>query len=166
MQYRSMLFGGRTFASPAADAGLAILRVAAGLLLASLHGLNKIPPQEGFIGWIGGMGFPAPVLFAWLAGLAEFVGGLLLAVGLLTRPVAAVYIIHFLVVVFIAHAGDSLGDRELATLFGMIALQFLLTGPGRYSVDAMIGGDRHVGDRHAGDAYGRDSRADSATRRS
>jgi putative oxidoreductase len=166
MRYRSMLFGGRTFTSPAADAALAVLRVAAGLLLAFLHGLNKILPQEGFIGWIGGMGFPAPVLFAWLAGLAEFGGGLLLALGLLTRPVAAVLIIHFLVVVFVAHAGDSLGDRELAILFGVIALQFLLTGPGRYSIDAVIAGDRHAGDRHAGDAYGRNPRAGSTTRRS
>lgn len=121
-----------------ADAGLAALRVVAGLLLVFLHGISKIPPQEGFVGWIGQMGFPAPLLFAWLAGLAEVAGGVLIALGLLTRPVALVVTIHFVVVVTVAHAGDALADRELAILFGVIALALALTGPGRYSVDGLI----------------------------
>jgi putative oxidoreductase len=121
-----------------ADAGLATLRVVAGLLLAFLHGIGKIPPQEGFVGWVGQMGFPAPLLFAWLAGLAELAGGVLIALGLLTRPVALVVTIHFAVVVMIAHAGDTLAERELAILFGVIALALALTGPGRYSVDELI----------------------------
>jgi putative oxidoreductase len=140
MRLRTRIFGGGTPGSPAADAGLAALRIVAGLLLAFLHGLGKVPPQEGFVGWIGSLGFPAPMLFAWLAALAEFGGGILIALGLLTRPAALLVVIHFMIVVFVAHAGDPLGDRELAILFGVIALQFLLTGPGRYSLDAVIGG--------------------------
>jgi putative oxidoreductase len=124
--------------TPAGDAGLALLRIGAGLLLLFLHGLGKVPPAEGFVGWIGGMGFPAPIVFAWLATLAEVVGAILIAVGLLTRPAALYVAVHFVVVVFIAHAGDALPDRELAILFGLIALAIALTGPGRYSVDAVI----------------------------
>jgi putative oxidoreductase len=138
MPARSWMFAGGTRGTPAADAGLAVLRVIAGLLLAFLHGIGKIPPQEGFVGWIGQMGFPSPLIWAWLAGLAEFAGGILLALGLLTRPVGLVVFVHFLVVVFVAHAGDPMGDRELAILFGVIALSLSLTGPGRYSLDGRI----------------------------
>lgn len=140
MDLKRWTFGVNTPGSAAVDAGLAALRVSAGLLLASLHGLGKVPPQEGFVGWIGQMGFPAPYLMAWLAGLAELAGGVLLALGLLTRPVALVLVIHFSIVVLVAHAGDPLGDRELGIMFGFIALLYLLAGPGRYSVDHAIAG--------------------------
>jgi putative oxidoreductase len=92
------------------------------------------------VGWIGSMGFPAPIVFAWLAGIAEFVGGLLIAIGLLTRPAAAFVFIHFVIVVMVAHSGDPLGDRKLPILFGVIAFAFALIGPGRYSVDAVMSG--------------------------
>ena len=138
MTLRDNLFGRPTAGSSAADVGLLVLRVAAGLAIALLHGIGKVPPAEGFVGMVGGMGFPSPVLFAWLAGLAEFLGGLLLAVGLLTRPTALVLVIHFAVVVLVAHAGDAIGDRELPLIFWAAAFQFLLTGPGRFSLDAMI----------------------------
>jgi putative oxidoreductase len=142
MRTRHWILGSGTAGTPAADAGLALLRISAGLLLLFLHGLGKIPPQEGFVGWIGGMGFPAPLLFAWLATIAEVVGALLIALGLFTRPAALYVAIHFAVVVFVAHAGDALADRELAILFGVIALTLALTGPGRYSLDAMLAGRR------------------------
>ena len=138
MAMRNLLFGRPRPDSSGVDLGLMILRVVAGLAIALLHGIGKVPPSEGFAGMIGGMGLPAPGLFAWFAALAEFGGGLLLAAGLLTRPVALVLVVHFTIVVLLAHAGDPLSDRELPLLFGTIALQFLLTGPGRYSVDGMI----------------------------
>jgi putative oxidoreductase len=139
MRTKQWILGPGTAGSPTADAGLATLRIIAGLLLALLHGIGKVPPQEGFIGWIGAMGFPAPIVFAWLAGAAEFLGGLMIAIGLFTRPAAAFVFIHFVIVVFVAHAGDPIGDRELAILFGTIALAFAFMGPGRFSIDALIG---------------------------
>lgn len=139
MALRTWIFDGRPVGTPAADAGLAVLRVIAFLLLAFLHGIGKMPPQEGFVGRVGELGFPAPMLFAWLAGIAEFGGGILLAIGLLSRPAAMLIAGHFVLVVLIAHAGDALSDRELPILFLSTALLFLLAGPGRYSVDALIG---------------------------
>lgn len=135
--YRPFLIGAEP-RSGRADAGLVILRVFAGLALALAHGLGKIPPSEGFVGMIGGLGLPAPGLLAWGSGFAEFVCGLLLAIGLLTRPAALFIVINMTVAVVFAHAGDSFGERELALLFGVIALSFLLLGAGRYSIDALL----------------------------
>jgi len=124
------------------DIGLLVFRIFAGLALALAHGWGKVPPQPGFVGRIGGMGFPAPELFAWLAAFAEFGGGILLAIGLLTRPVALLLIGHFAVVVLIAHAGDPFGGRELPLFFWTTAVLYLLAGPGRYSADAVISARR------------------------
>ena len=142
MAMKQLLFGRPAFGSAAADAGLLVLRVVAGLSIALLHGQGKVPPSEGFTGMVGGMGLPAPALFAWLAALAEFGGGLLLAAGLLTRPVGLLLVVHFLFVVLLAHAGDPLGDRELPIVFLAVGFHFLMTGAGRYSLDALIHGDR------------------------
>lgn len=140
MRAREILFGGAGGASPGADAGLLILRVFGGVALALAHGLGKLPPRAGFVAGVEEMGFPAPVLFAWLAGLAEFGGGLLVAIGLLTRPAALFILFTMLVAAFVRGAGDPFTDIEKALLFGAIALFLVFAGAGRYSLDAVIRG--------------------------
>lgn len=115
--------------------GMLLLRLVAGLSLALAHGLGKVPPSAKFIEGVASMGFPLPTVFAWGSGIAELGGGVLLALGLFTRPAAALIVANMAVAVVIRHAGDPFGNRELALLYGAIALLFLLTGPGRYSVD-------------------------------
>lgn len=137
---RGFLFGSVSTDSPRGDLGLLLLRVIAGLSLALAHGLGKVPPQPGFVGMLGGIGLPAPEVFAYLSAAAEFAGGLLLAIGLLTRPAALLVAGNMAVVVLLGHAGDPFGDREKGVLFGAIALLLLLTGAGRYSLDALIRG--------------------------
>jgi putative oxidoreductase len=78
------------------------------------------------------------VLFAWSAAAAETVGGLLLAIGLLTRPSAFFIICTMTVAVVFQHANDPFTGKERALLFGAIALCFLFTGAGRWSIDAAI----------------------------
>ncbi len=70
---------------------------------------------------------------------AEFFCALLVVLGLLTRLACIPLIIAMGVALFIAHKGHILTDGQGAAmyLFGFIAL--LLTGPGKYSVDKMIG---------------------------
>jgi putative oxidoreductase len=137
MRLPELLFGYEVN-SRMTDLGLLILRVFSGLALALAHGWRKVPPSEGFIGMVGRMGMPAPEVFAWLAAFAEFGGGLLIALGLLTRPASFLVVGHFVLVVLLAHAGDPFGDRELPLFFLVTALLFLLAGAGRYSVDAAL----------------------------
>jgi putative oxidoreductase len=134
---RDYLFGSST-AGPRADIGLLLLRLFAGLALAFAHGLGKLPPSDRFVGWVGSFGFPAPGVFAWLSGITEFFGGILLASGLLTRPAAVFIVINMTVAVIFGHAGQSFGERELPLLFLFVALMFAFVGAGRYSVDAQL----------------------------
>lgn len=140
MNLRTFLFGsGET--SQATDIGLLILRLGLGLTMAFAHGLGKIPPSEGFVqGAVAGMGLPAPELFAWLAALSEFLGGLLVAVGLLTRPAALAVAGTMAVAFFVTHGGALTGENsgELAFVYlvGMLALAF--AGAGSYALDRML----------------------------
>ena len=117
------------------DTGILILRVATGLSLALAHGINKVPPADGFVAGVAGMGFPVAIAFAWLSAVAELGGGLMIAAGLFTRVGAALIAINMVVATFLMQAGDPYLERELAILYLVIALALLFTGGGRYSVD-------------------------------
>jgi putative oxidoreductase len=138
--YQHFFISGDGGGSTVADAGLLVLRLMAGLALAFAHGINKIPPSEGFVGGVEALGFPLPVFFGWSAGIAEFVGGLCLAVGLLTRPAALLIAFTMAVAFFLQHATDPFETKEKAFLFGGVALLFLLTGAGRFSIDSFLRG--------------------------
>lgn len=124
--------------SPLTEISLTVLRVFAGLSMAFGHGLGKMPPSEGFVGAVTHLGFPAPELFAWAASLSEFGGGLLLALGLLTRPAAAGIAFTMAVAAFLAHAGEPYGVKEMALLYLVVGLVYLVRGGGRWSLDQVL----------------------------
>lgn len=69
---------------------------------------------------------------------AEFFCSILLMLGLLTRLVLVPLICTALVIVFIAHEGDILGDGSAGTLFLIGYITSLLLGAGKYSLDALL----------------------------
>lgn len=133
---RKYFFGGAGGASAAVDAGLLAMRLIAGLGIAFGHGILKLPPSEGFVKGVVGMGMPA--FMAWGATFAELGGGILLALGLFTRPSAALILFTMCVALFGVHAQQPFAKQELALLYGSIALLFVLAGSGRFGVDALI----------------------------
>ena len=136
---KQLLFGGAGGRGPGVSLGLLLLRLALGLSMALAHGLGKVPPPQGFVDGVANLGFPAPLVFAWAAGLAELAGGILLAAGLLTRPAALFLLVTMLVAYFGAHAEDPFGQKEMAYVYGAAFLAILLAGPGRISLDRILG---------------------------
>lgn len=120
------------------EVAMLILRVGAGLFMAFGHGKGKVPPSEGFVQGVSAMGFPFPEMFAWAAGLTEFIGGILLAIGLFTRPSAFFLAITMFVACFIRHGADPLNVKEMSALYLMIYIIFAVKGSSKFSVDNII----------------------------
>lgn len=135
---KEILFGGETGLSPLSNLGLMILRVFAGATLAFAHGMGKIPPSEKFVERVGEMGFPLPGFFAWAASLSEFAGGILLALGLLTRVAGFFIAFTMTVAVFGVHLYDPFGKKELGLMYLAIALLFMLKGGSDWSLDTIF----------------------------
>ncbi len=120
-----------------------LIRVALGLILVP-HGFAKlflgdaVPASRNFVNF----GWAYPLAWAYLIGALEFFGGLLLAVGLFTRIIAAAFVIEMAVISFaVLYPNWSWGKHgmEYALFMGIIALAVFLRGGGRYSLDSMIG---------------------------
>ena len=130
------------------DIGLLTLRVVVGGLLMG-HGAKKLfgvfggPGMAGTATWLATLGLRPARLWALLAGLAEFVGGVLLVVGL-GGPLGALSLIApMLVAIFKVHLPNGLwnenGGVELPLTNIAAALLLGLSGSGRYSLDALLG---------------------------
>jgi putative oxidoreductase len=116
---------------------LSVLRIIMGLMIIQ-HGMAKI------------LGFPAVASFANLspfsligvAGLIELIGGALLIVGLLTRPVAFIISGEMAFAYFMAHAPKDfyplINGGTLAIMFCFTCLFLSTAGAGPWSVDAAM----------------------------
>ena len=124
-----------------------VLRVPVGLTLAA-HGSQKLFGWLGGYGlegtgkWMASIGLEPGVLMAALSGSAEFFGGLLLVLGLLTRPAAALVAFTMLVAIFSVHIHNGLfmaaNGYEYALALFAVAISLLISGGGRASVDSLI----------------------------
>jgi len=120
------------------------LRVPAGIIFAA-HGAQKLfgwfggYGLAGTGGWMESIGLSPGYLMALAAGSAEFFGGLLLLLGLLTRPVAAVLAFTMLIAIVSVHLPHGLFISNNGYEFGLallaISLAVLAGGAGRFSVD-------------------------------
>lgn len=121
------------------ELSLTALRIFVGVAMAFAHGKGKFPPSEQFVAGVTSLGFPAPEMFAWLAGTSEFIGGLFLALGFLTRPSAFLVVATMAVAAFGMHATDPFKVKELALVYLLVALIFAVRGAGKFSVDRFLG---------------------------
>jgi len=135
----SWVFGG----TGDGNIGLLLLRVFAGAAMMT-HGVPKLlggaETWRGVGSVLAGIGVPGPAVFwGFMAAVSEGAGGLALALGLATRPAAAMIAFTMTVASFVAHRGDPFAKRELALLFLFVGLLYLFKGGGRYSADRAIG---------------------------
>ena len=128
--------------------GYPLIRFITGLILMP-HGAGKL------FGWFGGrgiegtaagfakMGLEPALPLANVVGVTEFFGGLLVAIGLLTRPAAIGIVAIMAVAVFQVHLKNGFfwfnGGYEYPLLWGIVALAIVFCGGGALSVDRKIG---------------------------
>lgn len=122
-------------------AGLSVfvLRVIAGVAL-MVHGYGKIMNPFGNVAFVETIGFVPGVVWSPLLAAGEFFGGLLLAIGLLTRPAAFVGMFILLVTVWYhwIMKGEGYGGAEKSLLWAAICFYFVAHG-GRYaSIDRLL----------------------------
>jgi putative oxidoreductase len=131
-------------ASRAADGGLLLLRVGLGVSLLLFFGTTKLHDalvylrtgQWTFVDFNRKAGLPAPVVVAWLQTANESAGALLVAAGFLTRWAAGFLGLGFTVATLCSlRAGEP--AWMTAAYFALMASTLALTGPGRFSVDAL-----------------------------
>lgn len=124
-----------------------ILRIALGAVLIP-HGMQKLFGAFGGMGFTGNaalfdrLGYTPGVFWGTLVGGTEFLGGILLVVGLFTRFAAAAVLIFMIVALKFTSAKGffwSNGGMEYPLLIGVCALFFLIRGGGHCSLDRMIG---------------------------
>lgn len=123
------------------------LRLAAGSILAA-HGAQKL------FGWFGGhglsgtgaffqetLGMAPGVFWAFNAGAAEFVGGLMIAAGALTRVGAALNVVTMAVAILLVHRSAffaASGGMEFPLLLLAASVTLLIAGGGSASVDRAL----------------------------
>lgn len=132
-----------------AAVGLFLVRLVMGAAFI-LHGWPKLQNPTG---WMQAFGLPAaPAAFQVLAVVAEVGGGIALILGLLT-PLAALALVGQMVAAltlvhfpngdpFVGSPGEA--SYELALIYLVLALLFLVIGPGKLSVDYVLFGRRRV----------------------
>ena len=124
-----------------------ILRIPLGIILAA-HGAQKLFGWFGGYGlegtgqWMSSIGLKPGYLMALLAGSAEFFGGLMLALGLLTRLGAALNVIAMAVAIVWVHLSNGLflthNGYEFALALLAAAAALLIMGGGKLSIDYVL----------------------------
>ncbi len=132
-----MLFSGL---SKYKNAGLLIMRTGLGLAM-TLHGYPKIMGGQHKWALLGaatatiGIHF-LPVVFGFLAAVSEFIGGILIILGLAFREACIfIGIVMLVAVIGEVKAGGSFNDYSHALELLIVFASLFIIGPGRYSVD-------------------------------
>ncbi|MCH2171271.1 DoxX family protein [Myxococcota bacterium] len=130
------------------DWALLLGRVAIGVCFV-IHALGKLGlvgtgNMEGFTAWLDSLGVPQAAVQARMAMLSEMTGGVLLTLGLFTRPACLLLIITMIVAARLGHRGagylitNDPPGAEYTINLAVVCAVFLLLGPGSFSLDRLI----------------------------
>lgn len=119
--------------------GILILRLAYGISMVLFHGLNKLSDIINY----QYSDFPDPLGIGhgpsiWLTVFAEFVCGIFIALGFLTRLASIPLIICMGTAFLIVHEGDGFDQSQMSFLYLMAFIALFLLGGGKYSIDNFL----------------------------
>ena len=104
--------------------------------------LNKLKDFNSVGEWFDSMNYPAPLLSAYLAGITETLGVILLIIGLGTRFISIPLMMVMLVAIFTVHIGNGFaaGDNgfEIPLYYFLMLFTLMVYGSGKVSVDYLI----------------------------
>ena len=128
--------------SSAIDRGLLLIRLALGIVF-TLHGWMKLTVfgVAGTAGFLAQLGVPFPSVNAVVLIAVELVCGLLLALGAGTRLIGALLAFSMFVATVAAHGANGFflpSGYEFTLTLTLVTLAIVLTGAGRYSLDARL----------------------------
>lgn len=129
--------------------GIALLRAVVGIVFI-MHGSQKLFTYgyQGVVGSMAQLGLPAPEISAALIMATEFVGGILLLLGLFTRIAAIPIAFAMLVAVLHVHLKNGFfsgsGGYEFALTLAVAAVALVFTGSGAFALDNVFGTDRRL----------------------
>ena len=116
------------------------LRIVLGIVFI-VHGQAKLWNLEGTAGFFSNLGIPLPAVFALAIGLLEFVGGIALLAGFVTRYAAGLLAINMLAALLLVHlkngfvvSAQAVGYEFVLTLLAA-SLTIALAGAGPLSLD-------------------------------
>ncbi len=105
-------------------------------------GLNKIKDFGGTAEWFASMNYPLPLINAYLAGITEFLGAILLFIGFGTRFISIPLMIVMLVAIFTVHIGNGFaaGNNgfEIPLYYFLMLFTLMVYGSGKISLDHLI----------------------------
>ena len=125
------------------DWALLVLRLGLGVIFIA-HGLQKAfgmfsgPGVKGFSEMLSGLGFRSVLFWVYLAAYTELIFGLLLAIGLFTRPAAVLLLILILVAIYKVHLSKGLflsnGGFEYTLLIACVCIALIILGAGKFGI--------------------------------
>lgn len=119
---------------------LTLLRVVMGIILIN-HGYVKLFGESTqLLAFFESTVLPAPGAMLILAGIIEFFGGILLILGLMTRLVAVIVALEFIVILLFVKLKSGLSQVELELLIFTTVIVLSNLGAGKWSVDGWLQG--------------------------
>ena len=119
------------------DLALLLIRLVLGVILI-MHGVPKLRDIKQTAKQFASMGFTPGAFWGVIVGLVEVFGGIGIAIGLLTQPLALLVFVQFIVILLFVKRGESLMKIETDLLILASAAILTTVGSGALSVDQVL----------------------------
>lgn len=119
------------------DLAILFLRIAVGVIFI-VAGWGKITGIEGTQGFFGNIGIPAAGLMAWVVALVEFVGGIMVLIGLYIRVPSILLAVVMVVAIFTVKMGGEFSNMRIDITLLAMSLALFILGSGKISVEHLI----------------------------